>query len=45
MRFLDLNPLALGEIGGERQAGLSIYRDGKWVHGKEAFAHCREEPQ
>lgn len=45
MRFLDLNPLALGEVGGSLHPGLSTFQDGKWRHGNDAFGHCREDPQ
>lgn len=45
MRFLDLNPLSLGECGAKKQPGLSMFREGKWVHGEEALAHCRVDPQ
>jgi len=45
MRFLDLNMLALGEVGQAAQPGLSSFQAGKWLHGKDAFAVFREDPQ
>lgn len=45
MRFLDVNPLALGEIGATLQPGLSSFQNGKWIHGQEAFSVCRIDPQ
>ncbi len=45
MRFLDLNMLELGEVGGQTQPGLSAFQNGKWVHGQKAFSICRQDPQ
>lgn len=45
MRFLDLNPLKLGEINGTQQPGLSSFTKGKWLHGHDAFSVCRQDPQ
>ncbi|MDF3127932.1 hypothetical protein P0Y35_01855 [Kiritimatiellaeota bacterium B1221] len=45
MRFLDLNMLDMGELGGQTQPGLSAFQDGMWVHGQKAFSICRQDPQ
>ncbi len=46
MRLIDLNPLRVGEAA-SAQPGLSVLReeDGDWVHGHEALACCRLDPQ